>query len=192
MADISVDISTPQLDGVIKRLGQDARAGLHADIAGRLQTVVDNYLADYSISHHATAARLAARPTGNLEGAKVTASSDDDGATVTVAAKGIRRALGPLTIRPKARQSLTIPVAALAYGRTVADLKARGVALFRPKGKNYIATTEGKGKNAKVVPLYILAKRAVLKHEPALLPRGETLAANALAAARDYIMEGVA
>ena len=192
MADISVDIWTPQLDGVIKRLGQDARAGLYREVAAEVQQTVQDHLRDYALSHHATSARLGARPTGNLDAAKVTASSDDDGATVTVAAPGIRRALGPLTIRPKARQSLTIPVAALAYGRTVADLKASGVALFRPTGKNYIATTEGKGKNAKVVPLYILAKRAVLKHEPALLPRGETLAANALAAARDYIMEGAA
>ena len=189
MADISVDISTPQLDGVIKRLGQDARAGLHADIAGRLQTVVDNYLAGYSISHHATASRLGARPTGNLEKASVSATSDSDGATVTVAALGIRRALGPLTITPKNKAALTIPVAAMAYGRTVDYLRKHGVEMFRPKGKNYLATTEGKGKDAKVVPLYILVKRATLKHEPELLPGSDELEKNAIEAARDYVME---
>ena len=189
MADISVDIWTPQLDGVIKRLEPDARAGLYREVAAEVQQTVQDHLRDYALSHHATSARLGARPTGNLEDAKVTASSDDDGATVTVAAPGIRRALGPLTIRPKARQSLTIPVAALAYGRTVAYLKASGVNVFRPKGKNFLAYKENPKSKFSTV-LYILAKRAVLKHEPALLPRGETLAANALAAARDYIMEG--
>lgn len=191
MADISVDIWTPQLDGVIKRLEPDARAGLYREVAAEVQQTVQDHLRDYALAHHATAARLGARPTGNLEDAKVTASSDGDGATVTVAAPGIRRALGPLTIRPKARQSLTIPVAALAYGRKVADLKNHGYDIFRPKGKNYLAYKENPKSQFSTV-LYILAKRAVLKHEPALLPRGETLAANALAAARDYIMEGAA
>ena len=189
MADITVDISTPQLDGIVERLGQASRAELHAEIAGRLQTIVDNHLASYALSHHATAGRLGARPTGNLEKAKVTATSGADGATVTVAAPGIRRALGPITIRPRTKAALTIPVAAIAYGRTVAYLKNNGFDIFRPKGKNYLATTEGKGKDAKMVPLYILVKRATLKHEPDLLPSQDTLAANALKAARGYIME---
>ena len=188
MADITVDISTPQLDGIVERLGQASRAELHAEIAGRLQTIVDNHLASYALSHHATAGRLGARPTGNLEKAKVTATSGADGATVTVAAPGIRRALGPITIKPKYKQALTIPVAALAYGRTVAYLKAQGVNVFRPKGKNYLAYKENPKSKFSTV-LYILAKRATLKHEPDLLPSQDTLAANALEAARGYIME---
>ena len=116
------------------------------------------------------------------------ATSDSDGATVTVAALGIRRALGPVEILPRGKQALTIPVAAIAYGRSVAYLKSHGVNVFRPKGKNYLATTKGKGKSAKIVPLYILAKRATLKHEPDLLPSQSSLAANALEAATAYIM----
>ena len=192
MADITVDISTPQLDGVVERLGPGARAELNREVAAELQETVQEHLRSYALAHHATAARLGARPTGNLEDAKVTASSGADGATVTIAAPGIRRALGPLTITPKARRALTIPVAAMAYGMTVAGMERLGVEMFRPKGKNYIATREGKGRDAKVVPLFILAKRATLKHEPDLLPRRETLAANAAEAARDYIMEGAA
>lgn len=190
MADISVKISIPQLDGIAKRLEPSARAELHREIAAEISETVRDHLRSYALSHHKTATGLGARPTGNLEDAKVEATSDSDGATVTVAALGIRRALGPLEIRPRDKQALTIPVAAIAYGRSVAYLKAHGVDVFRPKGKNYLATTEGKGKDAKVVPLYVLAKRATLKHEPDLLPRKEELAANALEAARDYIMEG--
>ena len=192
MADITVDIDTPQLDAISRRLEPSARAELHREIAAEISETVRGHLRRYALTHPATASRLGARPTGNLEDARVDAASDSSGATVTVAALGIRRALGPLEIRPRNKSALTIPVAAIAYGRTVAYLRNSGIDVFRPKGKNYLATTEGKGKEAKVVPLYILAKRATLKHEPDLLPTREALAANALEAARDYIMEGAA
>lgn len=187
MADISVKISTPQLDGVIERLEPGARAELHREIAAEISETVRDHLRAYALSHHATANRLGATRTGNLEDAKVEATSDADGATVTVAALGIRRALGPVEIRPKGKQALTIPVAAIAYGRSVAYLKAHGVDVFRPKGKNYLAYKENPKSQFSTV-IYILAKRATLKHEPDLLPRKEELAANALAAARDFVM----
>lgn len=187
MADISVNISTPQLDGIAKRLEPGARAGLHHEIAAEISETVRDHLRAYALSHHKTATGLGARPTGNLEDAKVEATSDSDGATVTVAALGIRRALGPLEIRPKNKQALTIPVAAISYGRSVAYLKAHGIDVFRPKGKNYLAYKENPKSQFSTV-IYILAKRATLKHEPDLLPTRETLSANALAAARDYIM----
>ncbi len=187
MADISVNISTPQLDGIAKRLEPGARAGLHHEIAAEISETVRDHLRAYALSHHKTATGLGARPTGNLEDAKVEATSDSDGATVTVAALGIRRALGPVEISPRNKQALTIPVAAIAYGRSVAYLKAHGVDVFRPKGKNYLAYKENPKSQFSTV-IYILAKRATLKHEPDLLPTRETLSANALAAARDYIM----
>ena len=192
MTNISVDISTPQLDAIEKRLGPSSRAELHGEIAAEISETVRDHLRSYALTHHRAASRLGARPTGNLEKARVDARSDSSGATITVAAKGIRRALGPVEIRPRNKSALTIPVAALAYGRTVAYLRNQGIEVFRPKGKNYLATTNGKGKDAKVVPLYILAKRATLKHEPDLLPTRETLAANALEAVRAYVMEGAA
>ena len=192
MADITVNIDTPQLDAISRRLEPSSRAELHREIAAEISETVRGHLRRYARAHHATASRLGARPTGNLEDARVDAASDSSGATVTVAALGIRRALGPVTIRPRTKAALTIPVAALAYGRSVAYLKSHGYNIFRPKGKNFLATTEGKGKDAKIVPLYILAKQATLKHEPDLLPTRETLTANALEAARYYLTEGAA
>ena len=189
MADMSVNIKTPQLDGIIERLDPGARAELHREIAAEISETVRDHLRSYALSHHKRATELGARPTGNLEDAKVEAFSDSDGATVTVAALGIRRALGPLEIRPKNKQALTIPVAAISYGRSVAYLKAHGIDVFRPKGKDYLAYKENPKSQFSTV-IYILAKRATLKHEPNLLPREEELAANALEAARDYIMEG--
>ena len=189
MADMSVNIKTPQLDGIIERLDPGARAELHREIAAEISETVRDHLRSYALSHHKRATELGARPTGNLEDAKVEAFSDSDGATVTVAALGIRRALGPLEIRPKNKQALTIPVAAISYGRSVAYLKAHSIDVFRPKGKDYLAYKENPKSQFSTV-IYILARRATLKHEPDLLPRKEELAANALEAARDYIMEG--
>ena len=189
MADMSVNIKTPQLDGIIERLDPGARAELHREIAAEISETVRDHLRSYALSHHERATELGSRPTGNLEDAKVEAFSDSDGATVTVAALGIRRALGPLEIRPKNKQALTIPVAAISYGRSVAYLKAHGIDVFRPKGKDYLAYKENPKSQFSTV-IYILARRATLKHEPDLLPRKEELAANALEAARDYIMEG--
>ena len=108
MADISVKINTPQLDGIIERLDPGARAGLHREIAAEISETVRDHIRAYALTHHATANRLGATRTGNLEDAKVEATSDADGATVTVAALGIRRALGPVEIRTKGKQALTI------------------------------------------------------------------------------------
>ena len=191
MADITVDIDTPQLDAISRRLEPSARAELHREIAAEISETVRGHLRRYALTHHATTSRLGARPTGNLEDARVDAASDSSGATVTVAALGIRRALGPVTIRPRTKAALTIPVAALAYGRSVAHLKSHGYNIFRPKGKNYLAYKENPKSQFSTV-LYILAKQATLKHEPDLLPSRATLTANALEAARDYIMEGAA
>ena len=191
MADITVNIDTPKLDAISRRLEPSARAELHREIAAEISETVRGHLRRYALTHHATASRLGARPSGNLEDARVDAASDSSGATVTVAALGIRRALGPVTIRPRTKAALTIPVTALAYGHSVAYLKNHGYDIFRPKGKNYLAYKENPKSQFSTV-LYILAKQATLKHEPDLLPSRETLTANALETARDYIMEGAA
>ena len=192
MADISVDIRTPELHGIEKRLDPTARGELHREIAAEISETVREHLRGYALDHHKTAAALGARPTGNLEDARVDASSDGEGATVTVAALGIRRAIGEVTITPKDRRALTIPVAAIAYGRTVAYLERSGIDIFRPKGKNYLARTVETGGKREIEPLYILVRRATLPHEPDLLPSRQTLCENAAEAARWYLMEGAA
>lgn len=190
MAEISISVRTPELDGIERRLGPSLLPALHREIAAEVGETVRVHLRRYALGHHKTATALGARPTGNLEDARVEATSDATGATVTVRALGIRRALGPLVIRPKRRQSLTIPVASIAYGRTLAYLRLRGLDIFRPKGKNYLAHTVEENGKARIEPLFILVKQVTLKHEPALLPTQGELAANALEAARAFVMEG--
>jgi len=190
MTEISVKVDVPQLDGVAARLSSQARQGLALVVANEIKETVREHLFSYAPTHHRTAALLGARPTGNLEDATVEARTDGEGAVVEVGAMGIRRALVPLTIRPRNKHWLTIPKHPLAYGRSVANLKSDdGIDVFRPRGKNYLAFREnGDSKFATV--LYVLAKRAVLKHEPELLPTAAELSAAGAAAARQYIFGG--
>lgn len=185
-ADIDVKVITPTLDGMTIRLSQSERNKLYLAVANEIRETVDTHLASYAPAHHRTAALLGATPTGNLENATLAVRLKSGGAVVEVGAKGIRRALGPVEIRPKNKQALTIPKHHLAYGHSVAQLKARGYVIFRPRGKNYLAFQESKTSKFSTV-LYILAKRAVLKPEPALLPSGEVLAAHASRAARAFV-----
>ena len=189
MTEISVKVSVPQLDGVAARLGAGARAEFVRVVADEIKVTVLEHLAAYAPRHHRTAALLGARPSGNIENATVAVRAAGSGAVVEVGAMGIRRALGPLTIRPRGRSALTIPKHPLAYGRSVAELRRHGIDVFRPRGKNYLAYRENPSSPFSTV-LYVLAKRAVLKHEPELLPTQEELERNAQAAVRDFIFGG--
>lgn len=186
MADISVSLSLPTIDGVAARLDPSALAALVRVAADEVAETVRDHLAAYAPVHHRTAMLLGAMPTGNLEDATVAVRPAANGAVVEVGAKGIRRALGPLVILPKNKSALTIPKHPLAYGRSVAELRSRGIKVFRPRGKNYLAYRENPKSKFSTV-LYVLAKRAVLKHEPGLLPGAETLSANAARAAREFL-----
>lgn len=188
MSEVRVDVKVqlPAIDGVAAKLSQSALNAMRLTVANEVRETIDSHLASYAPSHHRTAALLGAHPTGNLENATLAVRLQPDGAVVEVGAKGIRRALGPVEIRPKNKHWLTIPKHPLAYGHSVAELKARGYNIFRPRGKNYLALQESKTSKFSSV-LYILAKRAVLKPEPALLPSTEVLSAHANRAARAFI-----
>ena len=189
MSDVSISmkVTTPTIDGVAERLSQSAAKALRTAVANEVRETVDTHLASYAPNHHRTAALLGARPTGNIENATVAVRIEPDRAIVEVGAKGIRRALGPVEIRPKSKQALTIPKHPLAYGATVEELKGRGYAIFRPRGKSYLAFRENKRSKFSTV-LFILAKRAVLKHEPVLLPSASVLESNASRAARAFLL----
>lgn len=132
MNTIHVKINLPSIDALANFSPSD-RANLHREIAAELHRLADSHLADYALSHHATANRLAAKPTGNLEDAKISASSSPDSTSVSIHALGIARALGPITITPTSKAALTIPLHAIAYGRSVASLKKSRLRNLPPK-----------------------------------------------------------
>lgn len=181
---VNVSTRTEGISGLARALEPDRRAALMAEVAVELEETLRDHLRRYAVTHHVTAYRLGVRPTGNLEDARFSHVSNADRASVEIHAMGIRRALGPVEIRPKNRRALTIPLAAIAYGRRVSEL-ARYFPVFRPKGRNYLAVKDPK--SGRITPVYLLVRRATLPHEPRLLPPVETLRANCRDAALSFL-----
>ena len=181
---VNVTTRTDGVSAVARAIAPERRAALMAEVAAELEETLRDHLRRYAVTHHVTAYRLGVRPTGNLEDARFSRASNAERATVEIHAMGIRRALGPVEIRPRNRRALTIPLAAIAYGRRVSEL-ARYFPVFRPKGRNYLAVSDPK--TGRLTPVYLLVRRATLPHEPRLLPSTDTLRANCAAAARDFL-----
>lgn len=94
-------------------------------------------------------------------------------AKATIAIKntpGLSRAWHDLTIEPKKAKALTIPLDRVSHGKRVADLRREGHDVFRPKGTNILAETRGKGKSARLRPLYALVKKVTVPQDEGLLP----------------------
>lgn len=169
------DPLSPMLKILVSRLGANGKAALHEAAAHDVHLLVRSHILDAAKTRHLTADTIRnghATRTGHLtEAAKSVAYTfDQTEGLITVSSPGFRRALGPLTILPREKEWLTIPVDALAYGRTVLALKSSGYKIFRPgrreAKKNVLAITEKKT----IRVLFALSKSARLKHDPGLLP----------------------
>ncbi len=137
----------------------------------RMTGLLRRHITRVGQTRHTTANRLGATPTRHFQGKKVwPAVADGATASVPIAIPGIRRAFGPLTIRPRNKQALTIPMHPESYGKTVQDMRKAGWAIFRPKGKRvlwgYHLPT------GKRILAYRLVPSVTLNHDPTLLPTG--------------------
>lgn len=167
MISITVNSSTiePRLRAVAAELGNGAAASRNG--CDRVVALIRTHLSGLAASRHATAARLGASPTGHIRAqAARCAMADDKGALITIGIPGIGRAFHDIEIRPKRARAITIPVHRLAYGKTVYEL-ARTRTIFKPKGKNYLATTEDDGT---LTVLYLLRASVRQPRDPSLLP----------------------
>jgi len=172
---INIQTSHTRLQTLLNRAKQmlsDDRREVHGMGAQYLTDLVRAHLASCAQTHHGTAQRLGAKPTGHLEKAARRTSPFHDGAGfgALVESPGITRARGELTITPQKKQWLTIPLHALAYGKRVSEVR-ENMPVFRPNKKgggkhNILATTQ----NGELVALYALVKSARIPHEPGLLP----------------------
>lgn len=120
---------------------------------------------------HATAHRLGASPTNHLERVTLSREATAQAAYVGIASPGIRRALGPLTIRPRNARALTIPIAAEAYGHRAGELSAKyGLSLFAAKSKAGRGILFGADHDGNIKPLYVLRASAHIPQDRSLLP----------------------
>ena len=174
---ITAKIDTPRLDALRSALGPHGRKALNSGAAESLWAACRSHLRSYALSHHGSAMRLGARPTGHLEQAAASSvwSADDASGRVEISAPGIGRVFRALEIVPKRARALTIPVHALAYGRRVAEV-SRSHEVFRPKRKggkpaNYLAAVI----DGRLTPLYVLVRRASVPQERSMLPADDAL-----------------
>ena len=168
--------SSTLLQTLVQRLGPAGRQSLNEAATHEIAVLVRTHILAAARTRHRTADSIRNGPatrTGHLTkaGESVGESATAAEGSVTISSPGFRRALGPVTILPKRRQHLTIPAHAMAYGKTVAEVVRDGVQVFRPKGRNFLATTDKSTSPATLIVLYSLVQSATLRHEPELLPR---------------------
>ena len=102
---------------------------------------------------------------------------NDNTVSVPITIPGITRALHDIVINPVEAQALAIPVHASAYGMAPREYnnvhpKGSKEALFKPKGKYYLAKTDSAGN---LVVMYILKKSVHQNQDATLLPSNEQM-----------------
>ena len=159
------------VDALMGALRPESRAELFSVAGAAVKNAVQRHIRGYMRTKHHSANALGARPTGHYEkgAAAITMSADSSGAEVRIPIPGLRRAYEDVQIRPgPGKQALTLPRAAIAYGRTVAEVRALGWTVFRPKGTNWLmGTREG---DETPTLLYTLVGGVVQRRDPSLLP----------------------
>ena len=181
------------VDAVMGALRPESRAEVYS-VAGRaVMNHVQRHIRAYMRTKHGSAHALGARPTGHYEkgAAAITMTADQSGAEVRIPIPGLRRAWEDVQIRPgPGKQALTLPRAAIAYGRTVAEVRALGWTVFRPKGTNWLMGTKDGDDSATL--LYTLVGGVVQRRDPSLLPSQGEIAATGWDAIWKHIQKAVA
>lgn len=168
-------------------LSPPRRPALHTAISDTMAYGIRSHLDGAAGTRHKTANKLGADPTNYIKNKAVgntKGEADADSARVIIHsdpsinfdARGLARAWQPLTIRPREKEWLTIPVHAISYGKRIKDLPA-GMKVFRPVQKG------GTGKrnvlaaivDGKFTPLYALSKGVAIPQDSGLLPQKPSL-----------------
>ncbi len=182
------------VDAVMGALRPESRAEVYS-VAGRaVMNHVQRHIRSYMHAKHRTAESLLARPTGHYEkgAAAITMTADSNGAEVRIPIPGLKRAWEDVQIRPgPGKSALTLPKAAVAYGKTVAEVRALGWKVFRPKGTNWLMGTKDDD-NATLTLLYTLVGGVVQRRDPSLMPSQGEIAATGWDAIWKHIQKAVA
>lgn len=196
------------VDAMMGALRPESRAEVYS-VAGRaVMNHVQRHIRSYMHAKHHTAESLLARPTGHYEkgAAAITMTADSNGAEVRIPIPGLKRAWEDVQIRPgPGKDFLTLPKAAIAYGRKVAEVRALGWKVFRPAAQGAHMTQKSprryseyqniylgyKGDEAPTI-LYTLVDGVVQRRDPSLLPAQGEIAATGWDAIWKHIQKAVA
>lgn len=164
-----VEVS-PQLAKLFGVLGEAGKKTMLDGAATRLTADIRSHIRGVGQTHHKSASALGASPTGHLQKAATSVHKVElgDAYGVSIESPGFKRVFGPVTIKPKQAQALTIPLHAWAYGRRASEV-ARTMNVF--KVKSILATDHG----GTFTPLYALKKKVTLPQDRSLLPSDQDL-----------------
>lgn len=120
---------------------------------------------------------------------KVQPQGDSNGVvpegTINIDVPGITRAYHDVTIKPRLRKALTIPMHRSSYGKRAADFTDLFV-MKKKNGKSFLVQSKG----GNLVFLFYLAKSAFQKQDTRLMPSDETLADNVSSRVFAYLSLG--
>lgn len=179
----ATDTTTPVLTR-LQRVLKD-RTQLNEYIARAAEAGTRMYLRKIAQQRHSTANRMGATPTGYLvkRAELVKGQGTKDGAVITFTGAIFRRIAGPVTIRPKVKKMLAIPMRAESYGKRPAQF--RDLFVYRAgQGRAFLARKAGKGR----LHFYFLLKSVVtLPQDRTLAPSDEEYAKFSEEGARAYV-----
>lgn len=107
---------------------------------------------------------------------------DEPYGEISIDVPGVTRAYHDMSIRPRWRRYLTIPIVRAAYGKRAADFPNAFV-VKKKDGRMFLAEKQG----GQLAVLFRLAQSVFQKQDKRLMPSDETLADNAFARLYAYI-----
>lgn len=202
---IEVDMP-PAYSGLIRQLAPSRQERVLAKVGRGIAVGIARHFYKASRTRHKTARRFGVSPTRILEfnatypprspgGGKITSTAINDGAEVRISGiPFLSRVFGDLHIRPVNASALTIPINAESVHKSAGQLKNEGWVLFTLGNRRKVAGLKkqrgilfGTRGGGKIVPLYVLAKNAIIPQDRGLLPEEHEIALMAADSAREAL-----
>lgn len=157
-----------------------------------VQILVVAHLRGLADTRHGTAQRLGATPTNYIAQAADMAAGagvvrpDPDGVSLSLRHPVIARAFRDITITAKGSGALTIPVAAIAYGRRAAQFP--NLFIFRSKttGNSFLAQRQAE-KGDMPLLLFLLVRSVTQHQDRSLMPSADEINTAAATGLTGYI-----
>ncbi len=207
MINLQIEVSDTATPALVELMESEKDlTEFHRQLAMEMAEATRRHIREAARTRHTTRTRLglAASSGRYLSDAagSVEASGDRDGVSLHVAGAIFRRVNGPVTVRPRERRYLTIPVHAEALGRRAQELWWPANPSTRPRasrrrrmmqGLIFIRSRRGNlllarpNADGSITPYYALKTQVVLPQDAGLLPSPEQLGRVAERAASWYL-----
>lgn len=177
------DTATPVLLALMNEPGD--KAHLHEAIADDIAKHTRKHIRDAALSRHKTALGFGMQPSGYLSktAETVEATSDSYGVRMTVAGAIFARVNGPVTIRPREKKYLSIPIHRDAAGKSPREFT--GLFIITSKKGNKLFVRRNADKT--ITPLFALKTMVVLPEDEGLLPTAKDYALVSEQTAGEYM-----